>query len=173
MNTEKAAIKNIDNIKLMNIILETLDELYEKEYYLFENNSSERNMVFHFSRYFMKNLKQTEFENYNVDCEYNGNVFSKKGYKEIWSSIEQKNHRIYPDMIVHERGNNSANILAFEFKKGNNYNIKSKNNDIYKLKVLTSNNYQFRYKLGLLITFGKSRKSTKIIAFKNGDEISL
>lgn len=147
-------------IKLVNY---TLDELYTKEKYLLENNSSERNLVFHFSRYFLKNIENNEkYKDYNVECEYGNNHKFKKTI-----SINNKIHQIYPDFILHKRGSNDHNLLAIEFKKNNSNNKK----DEIKLISLTDNNYEYKYKLGLFINLKKTRKDIEIIKYINGKKI--
>ena len=49
-------MNGLNDQTIINIVNFVLDELYEKEKYLFKNDLSERNMVFHFSRYFSNNL---------------------------------------------------------------------------------------------------------------------
>lgn len=155
---------------LMKVISCTLDILYKNEEYLFKNDSSERNMVFHFSRYLIENLKDTKYSGLDVDCEYNKNSLSKVGYKEIVYNYDNSRHRIFPDLLLHKRGMNNKNMLAIEFKKYNNYNFTSKKGDFYKLCALTSHKLEFKYKLGLFIRFGKTRDSVEIVKFINGNE---
>lgn len=158
---------NINNQKIINIVKLTLDELYEKEKYLFENDLSERNMVFHFARYFSYVLSSYDFNGLSVDCEYNRNSLNTNGQKEIY--INNIRRKIYPDLILHERGSNLRNILAIEFKKSNNKRI---DYDIKKICYLTDSKYEYRYTLGMLIILGKSRDDVKINIFKNGIEVN-
>lgn len=153
----------VENRVLFEIVNKALDMLYDNDYYLFINNSSEKNLVFHFSRYLIELLKSTGYERLSVDCEYNRNALNEKGYKEI--VYEHKFHRIFPDVLLHERGTNRNNILAIEFKKNNNKNTK---NDFYKLKALTDNEGEFKYHMGLFIRFGKRREEVCIKIFQKG-----
>lgn len=154
MNEEKLLIKIVD---------EALDRLYTNEKILFKENSSERNRVFHFARYFIDILKEQKiFEECDVDCEYNRDYFNEKKYKEV--IYEGKEHRIFPDFILHKRGSNKENKLAIEFKNTKNLNKIDK----YKLEALTSEEGSYNYKLGLFIKFNKLRKNVRIIKFKNG-----
>lgn len=159
----------INNLK--NMVDKALDLLYEREFYLFENDLSERNMVFHFSRYFSLLLVGTCFEDYNLDCEYSKNKLDQSGYKCIIYNYDNKEHKIYPDFILHRRGNNKYNILAIEFKKYNNRDRQAKYNDYLKLKALTNSNGEFKYRLGLFIVLGKTRSDVKITTFIKGKEI--
>lgn len=163
---------NNDSI-LIEIVNKTLDELYKKELYIFENNVSERNMVFHFARYLIELLDGTEYERLSVDCEYNKNALDEKGYKEIIYNYDHIYHKIYPDLLLHKRGTNNQNVLAIEFKKYNNYNTKAIKSDKLKLKALTDKCAEFKYELGLFISFGRTRYDVEIRAFKNGTEIEL
>lgn len=153
------------NYDLISIVNKTLDKLYDNEKFLFENDSSERNLVFHFSRYFINEIEGTELVKYDVDCEYNRNILSERKFKEIIYNYDGKKHKIYPDFILHKRGSNDYNKLAIEFKKHSNRREESKEKDLFKLKVLTdqSINSEFRYELGLFIVFGKEREDVKVI----------
>lgn len=161
------------NYDLITIVNKTLDKLYENEKYLFANDSSERNLVFHFSRYFINEIEGTELVKYDVDCEYNRNILSERKFKEIIYNYDGKKHKIYPDFILHKRGSNDYNKLAIEFKKYSNSREDSKEKDLLKLRALTdqSINSEFRYKLGLFIVFGKERKNVRIIRIINGEVI--
>ena len=157
-------------VGLMEYVNNTLDILYEREDYLFENNSSERNIVFHFAKYFFLQLSESKFGRYDLDCEYNRNKCDEHEYKEIKYNYDNKKHIIYPDLILHKRGTNTQNILAIEFKKHTNYNKRSKENDYFKLKALTDSESEFNYKLGLFIILGATRNNVEITTFINGEQ---
>lgn len=143
-----------------------LDDLYKNDQYLLKVKANERDIVSHFSRYFINKIENNEnFNKYNVDCEYNRDEFNEKKYKEV--IYEQKKHRIIPDMIMHQRGSNSNNILAIEFKTYFNSN-KNGENDKLKLQALTDNNSFYRYRLGLHIRLGKTRGKVNIEKYIDG-----
>lgn len=151
--------------KLISIVNKTLDDLYINDKYLLEKDASERNIVFHFGRYFINNLKESmDFKDYNVDYEYNRDVFNEREYKEI--IYENKQQRIFPDIILHKRGTNEENILAIEFKKRTNTN--ERKGDYFKLRALTDSKYKFKYSMGLFIDLGKVRKNVLIKKFVDG-----
>ena len=141
---------------LLEVVNNALDRLYENDFYLIKNNLSERNLVFHFSRYFIDICKEKKlkYANLNVDCEYNRNRFNEKMYKQV--IYENQEHQSYPDCILHERGSNNNNILVIEFKKANN---KKNKTDLLKLKAFTDNHGCYKYLLGLAIQFESSRRS--------------
>jgi len=92
----------------------------------------------------------------------------ERKYKEI--IYEGKNHKIFPDFILHERGSNSNNILAIEFKNFNNNKIAEIKKDCMKLKAVTNNSGMYKYKLGLFIKFGINRDKVIVRKFINGKE---
>ena len=156
--------------KLLELVDKSLNKLYENEKYLFECGVSERNLVFHFSRYFIELFEEyNKNKIYSVDCEYNRNAFNEKKYKEIIYGGES--HIIFPDFILHQRGNNRRNLLAIEFKKESNNNKSEIKKDSLKLKALTDKNATYMYKLGLLIILGKTRNKVKIKKYINGVEV--
>ena len=93
-----------------------LDQLYERDRYLVDNRPflkerngnhhvGERSIVFRLAHY-MQNFMDSnwEYNDYVLDCEYNRNgVHAKK-----LPSFEKG---VYPDVIIHSRGNNDNNIL--------------------------------------------------------------
>ena len=160
---------NINTEKLMHLVNKALDRLYLNEDYIFKNDSSERNMVFHFAKYLSLELFNSDFNAFNIDCEYNRNKLSKNGIKTIKYNIKNQERRVFPDLIIHKRGTNEKNILAIEFKKWNNKNKKNIEYDIEKLKAFTSQNGTYKYKLGLFICFEKERRKVKITTIIDGN----
>ncbi len=79
---------------------------------------------------------------------------------------DDNNRLIYPDLILHERGNTNRNLLAIEFKK-KGARSNSISHDIEKLEYLTSNN-DYRYKLGISIILGKDIHQTTIQYIETG-----
>ena len=154
--------KNIN--KILKIVEKALDLLYINEEELFKYDASERSIVFHFGRYFIKFLEDNKFDlnQYSVDCEYNRT--NPNYIKKINNERD-----ILPDLILHKRGDNKDNIMVIEFKKDSNNDSNGRKNDDEKLKYLTSNNGEYRYKMGLLIELKKDRNNVKIIKYINGN----
>ena len=96
------------------------------------------------------------YADYDVDCEYNRNANQIKRLRpEQCLSNDIKGTTIFPDIIIHKRGNNSRNELVIEVKKINNNDDMR---DIEKLKCLTDlNGYGYNY--GLQLKFGKQKVS--------------
>ena len=132
-----------DELKIIEIIIYTLERLYINDFILFENNVSERTIVFRFGLYFDKLLKRIiKNKNLSIDFEYNRNIKSKYMFKSI--GINENRRKTYPDIIVQERKKLSNNILAIEFN-------------------------EYKYKLGLAIKLGKTIGATEITIYKSGN----
>ena len=128
---------------LEELIKKSLDELYVKDKSLIDRKVAERDIVHRFAHYFENYMQDTDVESYNVDCEYNRN-----GY-----GIKQVNGKyVYPDFIVHKRGNNEDNLLIIEFKTWWNPN---NDKDIEKIQWMMHPQFRYKYKYGCSITINQ------------------
>jgi len=123
-----------------------LDIFMKNDIFLLENNVDERTISHRLAFYL-----QSEIPEMHVDCEYNREGFE---IKKISNPKWAKPRGIYPDIIIHERGKNSNNILVVEIKKQENKEIE---NDEIKLKEFTSENYGYNF--GLLLIFNTKENS--------------
>lgn len=133
-----------------------IDKFYKNDIELleFENEYdfiSERCISFRLGIYF-----QEVFIEYNVDCEYNREMYDIKRMNE---------KRIYPDIIVHKR-KTLNNLIWVEVKKENSCKEKI-NEDREILKKVTCN----KYKYGILIIISSSKDRVKIEYYRNGQKI--
>ena len=123
-------------------IKQTIKILYKEDKILFNNEISERCLVYNFAKHFAKILDDEKYEELNLDLEYNRNCGKMKTIENQLTS--------YPDLILHKRGSNNDNRLVIEFKKWNN---RSKfNKDRHKLQCFKN---EYGYKLCMLIVFDK------------------
>ncbi|MGO4952334.1 hypothetical protein [Paenibacillus sp. DRB1-1] len=177
---------NLDEIK--GKVNKALLKLYEKDKYLIKNDLNERTIAHKFSNYI-----QEEFNEFDVDCEYNKNVDEAEGNKNIYflkqeylelnknfketvsiDNIEYVRMSIYPDIIIHKRGSNLQNLLIIGIKKSTNR--EDRNFDFSKLKCYTdtSRHNKLGYAWGLFVEF-KTKCSTppmpELIWYKNGEII--
>lgn len=145
---------NICFCSFREMIDRTLDILYNKEPELFNIGSSdeieahvgERAIVFRFGLYFQQALDECgKFKDYNLDCEYNRNGTGPK-------TLPMVENRIFPDLILHQRGNNNNNLLVVEFKGWWNKNQKY---DEDKIKAMISKNGRYQYREGYTVLLGK------------------
>ena len=93
-------------------VLDSINELYFKDYYIIDNDVNERSITHKLAIYL-----QNQFTDYDIDCEYNRNM---KSPKEIVFIETSKKGKVFPDIIVHKRGEASNNLIVFEIKKCKN-----------------------------------------------------
>lgn len=152
------------------------NHLLEKDSALLRRDLSERSIA-HKLAYYLTSL----FRNYDVDCEYNGDVDSD-GLKKILeisqevmeelavrSIRENDTYNIFPDIIIHKRETNTRNHLVIEMKKRNT-NHKQKEYDFVKLKAFTS---QYNYSLGIYLEIqtGENPNISEVRYFQKGEEL--
>lgn len=162
----------------------------ERDEYLLENDVNERSMTHKLAEYL-----QDEFEDYNVDCEYNKNCATAENSKRI-SFIEEESKiieklkkkdldnyfikeefyevSVYPDIIVHKRGNEEDNLLIIEVKKANS-TIAAEEYDLIKLKKYTNDEFHdsLDYKYGVFLTLSENIiDKNDFIWYKRGKEFN-
>ena len=142
-------------------IINAYKKLLEKDIYLLKNDVNERSITHKMAEYL-----QQEFSEYHVDCEYNrdGHFTKKLATKKI-DTDDIEAQTIYPDIIIHKRGDNNNNFVIIEAKKAYANEI-GKNKDIQKLKDYEE---QLHYKFAIFITFyiGEDVNKYKIDGLKS------
>ena len=165
----------IEKDTIRSIINGALDQLYEKDQYLIYHDSpirrfshvSERGIVFRLGIYVDQRLRSNDynlFDGYNLDAEYNRNINNVK-------CIPTVEKGAYPDLIIHNRGNNNYNLLAIEIKPwwgSLDEGSERYERDIKKLCDLTGQKYFYKY--GLFIILGKTLKEVSLLWVQNGEE---
>lgn len=116
-----------------------INELIDKDSFLFHADANERSITHKLAEYI-----QLQFQNWNVDCEYNRNGHGDTKTLDLpishLTSEDAEARTVFPDIIVHQRGTND-NLLVIEVKKSNNRLGTSE--DIKKLMAFKSQlNYQ-------------------------------
>ena len=106
--------------------------------------------------------KYLQKNNLSIDCEYNRYTPDNSKSK---SSKKLKTQLIRPDIIIHQRGTQKNNLCVFELKK-NSRSKRTKNNDIFKLKALTSPIQNFCYQYGIALEY--DQESIQITLIMNG-----
>jgi hypothetical protein len=88
----------------------------ERDRYLLTVDANERSISHKIAEYL-----QPEFEDWNVDCEYNRDGHEPKALTSLpqFRGPEGMGSRVFPDIIVHRRGQRGAegNLLVIEVKK--------------------------------------------------------
>ena len=154
-------------VKLLDELVEkALDLLYEKDMHLIlnkalskcgrddEHHVGERSIVFRFAHYLQNLMDESgEFEDFNLDCEYNRNGSECK-------ILPSWPNGTYPDVIVHKRGSNDFNLMVIEFKTYWNNKIYS---DKLKLREFTDKSGVYKYQKGYVILINKERDKLRKI----------
>jgi len=96
----------------------SLEQLCEKDFYLLQNDLNECSINHRVACYL-----QEHFPEWYVDCEYNRNVVKIKELdlpkdKIDWNDTEARS--VFPDIVVHRRGDEGPNLLVIEVKKSTN-----------------------------------------------------
>ncbi|PKN33212.1 MAG: hypothetical protein CVU61_14440 [Deltaproteobacteria bacterium HGW-Deltaproteobacteria-19] len=153
----------------------SLRKLYEKDFHLIVNDLNERTIAHRLACYI-----QEQFDEYNVDCEYNGNAEHPDRRKLIdimtrqgQTFYDEEEHCVYPDIIVHKRKVNEYNELIIEMKKSTNTKCLF---DYDKLIFYTDKyrNTYYPYKYGCFIKITTSNNNIKQFAlewYKDGKSI--
>ena len=157
--------------KLNKIINKSLDLLYKKDKYLIDNSPigyttldglhhvGERSIVFRFAYYMQRMIEEdTDLSVYNFDCEYNRNGVNKKELPSFPDGV-------YPDIIIHNRGNNNNNLLVIEVKTYWNSDTAK---DEKKIRELMSKSGEYKFKFGVSLLIGRTREDVKV-KFINSD----
>ena len=90
--------------------------------------------------------------NYKVDCEYN----RFNGCYKLLKVMEENKSRVYPDIIVHKRGQQDGNWAWIELKIFNSSHCTEETikKDKKKIKLVTDGTCEISYKFGYFILFG-------------------
>ena len=120
--------------------------LIKKDKYLLEIDANERSITHRLAIYL-----ELEFPEYDVDCEYNRDGFSSKrliGYKKKIDSDDTDGVTVYPDIIIHHRGERD-NFIVIEAKKYSSTDDSDKEKlNIYKNELLYKHAYFVRFLVG-------------------------
>lgn len=151
----------IDEIK--NAIISSVERIYGQDFLLIARKAHERSCAFRFGLYFTEAVAQTSFGvdyDLTIDFDYNRNrdgVKNMEGFDDV--------HGVFPDIILHHRGENDKNIVVIEFK---GYWTRS-GDDHEKLCGFThqeANDYH--YGLGVFVRLGTNFETCEFIYYKEG-----
>ena len=130
-------------VNLEYLIQAALSLLYKNDKHLIDIHANERSLVFRFGYYFQNLLSMhSEYKEYDLDLEYN-----RDG--EVPKRTPNHEKGIYPDVILHKRGDNEDNLLVMEFK--GYWNNQGQEEDKSKIHDLMYSNGEYKYKKGYTI----------------------
>ena len=154
----------MEDIAIIEAIQRACKTLQEKDFHLLLNNLSERSITHWLAIHLMP-----FFPGFNIDCEYNGDV-DRDGHKRVdilrdrllkrglltdremtGPETETIERQVYPDIIVHRRGDNDHNLCIIEVKKSKS--TVPIDYDRMKLEAYTTTYYgnNLFYQLGVFI----------------------
>jgi hypothetical protein len=164
-----------------------LKEFLLEEKFLLENNLNERTITHKLAEHL-----KAHFCDYDVDCEYNRMPKNNKNMTEEYitkrlnldikkvKTDDDNGQTVFPDIIIHKRGENEQNYLVIEVKKkkfaneiirGSKEKETHRDFDKKKLKAYTKTK-ELKYKFGVYLEFnGKGISEMKF--FKDGKELEI
>ena len=152
------SVKHIEEL-----INSALDKLYENDSYLIYNKPfsrrkngnhhvGERSIVFRLAHYMQNIMDVTDaFKNYVLDCEYNRNGAHAKVLPSFPNGV-------YPDVIIHNRGNNNNNLLIMEVKT---YWNSDNTQDVHKINEFLDEKGEYHFSFGVTLIINTRRKGVK------------
>jgi len=177
------------NIRIVYRLDHAIKTVIKLDKHLLEHDLSERCIAHRLAMYLTP-----QFQDYDVDCEYNGDVDNDSQRKRInilKTELERINKEpteddkqnpenplstrdVYPDIIIHERGKNGkTNLCIIEIKTTTSRKKECLFDDL-KLKAYTSDEYgnHLKYQLGVYVNFGVKRSypNYTMSFYENGKE---
>jgi hypothetical protein len=137
--------------ELKSKVNKAINKLFKNDIFLLSANANERSISHKLAEYL-----QQEFDDWNVDCEYNRDNHDDVKRIKNWKNLCIKNKlksddtdakTVYPDIIIHHRSSKN-NLLVIEIKKSNNSN--NPKCDIEKIKMFIKD---LKYQYGLFLNF--------------------
>jgi len=154
---------NEEQVKLRKIVENAIANFNNREFYLLENDLSERCICAKFAIYLQNEVSKSIYSDYIVDVEYNRGARGKD-YEP--KRLPNSNARITVDLVVHKRGYNDqihqhgvrqvigySNLICIEMKKSKtSIEVrKSISRDKERLTIMTRNSQGFGYSIGFMI----------------------
>jgi hypothetical protein len=133
--------RNVDQASLRKRVLASYAALAARDFWLLEKGAGERAVVAKLAGYL-----SPLFRGFDVDVEYNRHGVETKKLDLDPECRGGGRKRVYPDIIVHRRGHDRANLMAIEVKKSRN--PEPRTCDRAKLRAMKA---QFGYEFGLLL----------------------
>ena len=108
------AFPDITAAQVRSCLEQGIRALVLNDVYLLENDLHERTITHKLAEYL-----QPLFPGWNVDCEYNrdGHEPKRVRLRPIPEQGGDEGSNVFPDIIVHRRGDNDHNLLIIEAKK--------------------------------------------------------
>lgn len=135
------------------LLTEALDAFHAAELHLLRTDASERSMTHRLALYLTP-----LFPGFDVDCEYNRDGFDVKRlalHERAAKDDDTEAVTVFPDIVVHRRGHNDANLLVIEVKKA-----RSAVNADYDMLKLQAFKHELKYRHAVHVTLGLDGNGT-------------
>ena len=152
---------------ILSSLKKSVDLFYENDNYLIKNSIHEQDLSHRIAYYLEKLLRNHNWfikSRYSIDVEYNRNLDNPKIF---YNNCSNKEVECRPDIIIHKRGNYEFNLLVIEIKK----NKDNSPNDFFKLRALTNEQLEYKYKLGIFINITSQKSELQYRYFNDGHEV--
>lgn len=136
----------LNNDSIKQYVYQALELVYQKDKALITHRVNERSIVFRFGLYLYEIIKNSNFNDFDIDVEYNRNGYDAK-------RIPSRQHGSYPDLIIHCRTSNEFNILVLEFKA--EWSNKSQEDDERKIRDFMNKDGEYKFRYGATILIGE------------------
>jgi hypothetical protein len=128
--------------------LDAISKLFERDGKLLALDAAERAIAVQIAHHL-----RPHFDGFDIDVDYN-----RMGDAPKTVAHDDKPERVYPDIIVHTRGDNTANVLVIEIKKDTNREPKDR--DIRKLRAYLR---ELDYRHALFLRFGTGKSAGTVL----------
>jgi hypothetical protein len=133
-------------------VRDSLADLIAVDQHLLDADCSERSVTHQLAVHLSR-----RFPDYNVDCEYNRDGFDVKRLQLSEREVHVGDDAldavtVFPDVVVHIRGTNDANLLVVEVKKAS-----STVDHAYDIEKLSAFKAQLHYRYAVHIVIGYRR----------------
>jgi hypothetical protein len=133
------------------LVSDSLDLLFSKDSGLLERDVAERAIAAKLAEYL-----GSFFPKHHVDVEYNRHGLEPKQVQLPPGCRGGGIRRIFPDVIVHQRGHDNENLLVIQIKKETNHESRDCDR-----AIIEAMKREFQYERGLLIELPSGPDATK------------
>lgn len=161
--------------RLKTKFLEANKNFLEKHYLLLKQEVGERTLCGALMLELARIFNDSWYFDYFVDIEYNRNhdMIKQLPKKYISEAFTEERQRIFPDIIVHSRGQQELDkLLVIEMKKADACE-EWKNIDRKRLMAMTMQNGLFKYRLGIFYIVDFARKQIQLEYYVNGELVGV
>ena len=151
-------VENLSEKDIRKLIERAYKMLIEKDGYLLKVDANERSITHRLAIHL-----ESVFPGYNVDCEYNRNGIDPKiliNFKKEINSDDTSGKTVYPDIIIHHRGE-KCNFIVIEAKKISNRDDSDKEKLVIYKKELS-----YKYAYFVRFPIGEDFKNYKCLPFE-------